>query len=113
MSLVAWLCGHRASANLIAAAVCFALLGYALYAEHQLGLEPCPLCIFQRIGIIALGIALLLAAGLSLARARLAGFVAVLLVVLAAGSAAGVAGRHVYIQSQPPGTVPACGAGLE
>ena len=30
-----------------------------------------------------------------------------------AGAAIWVAGRHVWIQSQPPGTVPACGAPLD
>ena len=24
-------------------------MAYALYAQHVLGLEPCPLCIFQRV----------------------------------------------------------------
>jgi disulfide bond formation protein DsbB len=54
-----------------------------------------------------------LAALLSVPRARAAGVVAVLLVMLAAGAGAGVAGRHVYIQSQPAGSIPACGATLE
>ena len=39
------------------------MLGYALYAQYGLGLEPCPLCIFQRITIITLG-CLFLAVGL-------------------------------------------------
>lgn len=112
MSLITWLRGHRAVANLAAAAVCFALFGYAVYSQYQLGLQPCPLCIFQRIGMLALGTAFLLAALLAIPRARLAGYLSVLLVMLAAGGAAGVAGRHVYIQSQPPGSVPACGADL-
>jgi len=38
------------------------LLGYAWYAQAQLGLEPCPLCIFQRVGIAACGVLFLLAA---------------------------------------------------
>ncbi len=42
--------------------LCAALLGYALYAQFKLGLEPCPLCIFQRIGIVALGVVFLIAA---------------------------------------------------
>ena len=37
-------------------------MGYALYAQHGLGLEPCPLCIFQRVGVIALGVVFLVAA---------------------------------------------------
>ena len=38
------------------------LIAYALYAEHVLGLEPCPLCILQRVAVIALGISFLLLA---------------------------------------------------
>jgi disulfide bond formation protein DsbB len=41
---------------------CLAMLGYALYAEKVLHLEPCPLCMFQRVGVAALGIVFLLAA---------------------------------------------------
>lgn len=112
-NIVSWLRSHRIPVNLAAAAACFALFGYAIFAQYSLELDPCPLCIFQRIAVLALGVAFLLAALLSLPRARAAGFVAVLLLVLAAGSGAGVAGRHVYIQSQPAGSIPACGATLE
>ena len=35
------------------------------------------------------------------------------LIFLVAGATVWVAGRHVWIQSQPPGTVPACGAPLD
>ena len=29
--------------------ICAALLGYAFYVQFQLGMQPCPFCIFQRI----------------------------------------------------------------
>ena len=35
---------------------CCALMTYALYAQYVLNLEPCPLCIFQRIAVIVMGI---------------------------------------------------------
>jgi hypothetical protein len=38
------------------------LLGYAYYAQYVLHLEPCPLCIFQRIGIFVIGVLFGLAA---------------------------------------------------
>src|ERR1043165_8846229 len=48
--------------NLIGALLCAAALGYALYAENVLRLLPCPLCIFQRITVAALGAVFIVAA---------------------------------------------------
>lgn len=108
-----WLRAHRIAVNVAAGLACFALYGYALYAERVLGYQPCPLCIFQRVGVNALGVALLLSAGLAVTRQRWAGLLATVLVVLATAVAAGVAGRHVYVQAQPAGTYASCGASLE
>ena len=83
---------------------------YAIYAEKVLGYVPCPLCMFQRVCIGALGIVFLIA-GLHNVRGHGAKFYA-FLVFLAAGAAIWVSGRHVWVQHQPPGTVPACGAPL-
>lgn len=113
MGLLAWLRSHRVVANLAGAAVCFGLYGYALYTQYFLDYQPCPLCMFQRFGVISLGVALVLSAGLSLPRGRWGGFTSVALVVVATAIAAGVAGRHVYVQAQPPGTYASCGASLE
>ena len=52
----------RRALNAAGALVCLGLLGYAWYAQAQLGLEPCPLCIFQRVGIAGCGALFLLAA---------------------------------------------------
>ncbi len=91
---------------------CVAMMGYALYAERVLGFEPCPLCMFQRVGVVILG-AVFLAAALhhprGVAGARVyAGFLA-----LAAAFPLYVSGRHVYIQSLPFGSVPSCGASFD
>lgn len=111
---VTWLRRHRVAVSVAAALVCFGLYGFALYAQHVLGYEPCPLCIFQRYGINSLGVALLLAAGLALLSGRRwAGIVSVVLILLSTALAAGVAGRHVYVQAQPAGTYESCGASLE
>jgi disulfide bond formation protein DsbB len=102
---------RRQKVNLAAALACAGMLGYAIYAEKVLGLQPCPLCMFQRVCIGALGLVFLLA---GLHRVRYYGAIvygAFILVV--AGAAIWVAGRHVWIQAQPPGTVPACGAPLD
>lgn len=101
----------RRALNFAGAGACALLLGYAYYAQYFQGYEPCPLCIFQRVAVLGLGIAFLLAAlhnpGDTGARiyATLTGLVAV--------AGMGVAGRHVYIQSLPAGSVPECGATLD
>ena len=102
---------RRQKINLGAALVCAAMFGYALYASRVLGLLPCPLCMFQRVCIVTLGIMFLIAA-LHPAR-RTGAIVYGLLIFLAAGAATWVAGRHVWIQHQPAGTVPSCGAPLD
>ena len=102
---------RRRKINLAAALVCFGMVGYALYTEKYLGLVPCPLCMFQRVCIGALGLVFLVAA-LHPAR-RTGSIVYGVLIFLVAGATSWVAGRHVWIQAQPPGTVPACGAPLD
>ncbi|MGO8857821.1 MAG: disulfide bond formation protein B [Steroidobacteraceae bacterium] len=99
------------SANLLGALACAALLAYAYYAQSVLHLEPCPLCIFQRVGIFAIGVIFALAA----AHDPAAWGRRVYAVLLGSASLAtiGVAVRHLYIQSLPPGTVAACGASLD
>jgi protein dithiol:quinone oxidoreductase len=101
----------RRMINLAGFAACAAMMGYALYAEHRLLLAPCPLCVFQRVAVIALGIVFLLAALLA-PRGRGSKVLAGLIGVIAA-IGAGVAGRHVWLQSLPPDEVPACGPGLD
>jgi disulfide bond formation protein DsbB len=101
----------RRIGNLLGFAACAALLGYAYYAQFVLHLEPCPLCIFQRVGVFAMGLVFLIAAahdpvgGLKRAYAAL--------LALSALATAGVAVRQLYIQSLPEGSVPACGASLD
>jgi protein dithiol:quinone oxidoreductase len=92
-------------------AACAALLAYALYAQLHLGLEPCPLCIFQRIGVALLAL-MFLAAALHDPRSAGGRFAYGMLIALAALATVGVAARHVYVQSLPPGSLPSCGAPL-
>jgi disulfide bond formation protein DsbB len=102
---------NRRLINFAGFIACVALLAYAYYTQYELGLEPCPLCIFQRIGVAALGVVFLIA-GLHNSRGWGARVYAVL-VALAALATVGVAMRHLYVQSLPPGTIPACGAPLD
>jgi disulfide bond formation protein DsbB len=91
-------------------AACTALLAYALYSQFYLGLEPCPLCIFQRIGMALLGLAFLAA---TLHEAHGGGrYVYAGLIGVAALATLGIAARHLYVQSLPPGALPSCGAPL-
>ncbi len=96
----------------LAALACFTMFGYALYVQHHDMLEPCPLCIFQRIAVVGLGVALLLTLAVP-DRWRILGNVSVALVGLVGLAGMGVSARHLYIQSLPPGKVPVCGATLD
>ena len=90
---------------------CAGMMGYALYAEHVLMLEPCPLCVFQRMAVIALGIVFLIAA-----LHNPSGWgqrVYAVLLLLPAGAGMGVSGRHAWLQTLPPDQVPSCGPGFE
>jgi protein dithiol:quinone oxidoreductase len=100
----------RRLVNFAGFAACAALLAYALYTQFYQGLEPCPLCVFQRIGIALLGV-VFLAAAVHNPRGRGGAVYACLLGVAALATLA-VAARHVYVQSLPPGSLPSCGAPL-
>lgn len=100
----------RRPANFAGFLICAGLIAYALYAQFHLGLDPCPLCIFQRIGIALLGVIFLIAA-LHNPRAWGAGVYAVLIAIAALATVA-VAARQVYLQHLPPGAIPSCGAPL-
>jgi disulfide bond formation protein DsbB len=97
--------------NLFGFLCCAGLLGYAWYAQGVLRVEPCPLCIFQRIGVATVGLVFLVG-WLHAPRAWGARVYGVL-VALAALATMTVAARHVWIQHLPEGAVPACGAGLK
>jgi protein dithiol:quinone oxidoreductase len=101
----------RRIANGLGAAVVVALMSYALYAQHVLHLEACPLCIFQRVAMIAVGTVLAIAA---LHAPRGAGArIYAGLGALAALVGAGISGWHVHLQGLPPEAVPACGPGFD
>lgn len=94
-------------------ALCAALLAFALYVQFGMLMLPCPLCILQRIAFAAMGVGFLLG-GLHAPRGRLGRGLYGLLVLIPAAAGAGVAGRHVWLQSLPPSEVPLCSSmGLE
>jgi len=90
--------------------VCAGLLGFGLYLQHVQHLEPCPLCILQRYAFVATGIFALIGA---LHRpARVGSALYGLLIALAAGAGAGVAGRQVWLQHNPTPALD-CGPDLD
>lgn len=92
-------------------AFCAGVLCFAYYLQFYKGLEPCPLCILQRVAYIATGLIFLIAA-IHNARRIMSRIYAVL--IAAAGlTGAGIAARHVWIQHLPPDQVPECGPGLD
>ena len=89
---------------------CAALVGFALYNQHVNYLDPCPLCIIQRVAFIAIGVIALLAAIHN--PKRIGRYFYAWLLVAGAAFGTFIAGRHVWLQNLPPEDVPECGPGL-
>ena len=100
----------RRSLNLAGLLCCAGLLAYAWYTQGVLRVEPCPLCIFQRIGVATCG-TLFLMAWLHSPNGWGARAYGVLIAAAAALTMA-IAARHLWIQHLPEGEVPVCGATL-
>ncbi|WP_305806424.1 disulfide bond formation protein B [Stenotrophomonas sp. YIM B06876] len=96
---------------LLGFAVCAAVLGYAIFVQLQQGLEPCPLCIFQRLAFAALGLLFLIGA-LHGPRGKTGRQGYMVLAVVAAAIGAGIAARHVWIQVMPKDGMSSCGPPL-
>jgi len=101
----------RRPGNALGFLVCAGLLAFAYYLQFAKGLEPCPLCILQRVVFAAMAIVFLVAA---VHRPRRAGawVYGVLLLALATAGTA-IAGRHVWLQHTPEAERPSCGPGLD
>ncbi len=87
-----------------------ASMASALYLQYAVHLHPCPLCIFQRVAMMTVGLIALIATlhdGGRFSRRAYA-----LLLALAALAGAGVATRHIWLQHLPADQVPDCGPGL-
>ena len=95
----------------LGAGVCLALLGFAYYLQYARGLEPCPLCILQRVILAATGVVFLAAAVHH--PARIGGWVYGGLAFALAAAGTAVAARHVWLQHTPEAERPSCGPGLD
>lgn len=86
---------------------CCGLMATGYYMEFVLDMEPCPLCMTQRVFIVLAGL-IALAGGVhkpALWGTRIYG----VLTALAAAIGAGFSIRQLYLQSLPADQVPACG----
>jgi disulfide bond formation protein DsbB len=95
---------------LFVAVACAGMVSYALYVQHFDFIDPCPLCVLQRIAYMWIGAVSLLAAihspGVTGRWIYGAG------VILGGAAGLAIAGRHLWLQSLPADQVPDCGMGL-
>ena len=89
----------------------FGLVALALYIQQKHHLEPCPLCISQRIAFMSLGVLFLIAALHN--PATIGRRIYALLHFFAAVTGAGIASRHIWIQANPDKVMAECGAGFD
>jgi protein dithiol:quinone oxidoreductase len=85
--------------------LCLLMLAWAYYLQYVEEMEPCPLCYFQRVVIIAFAVILAV-------NAWLKPWLSASLLALFSLTGIGIAGRHIYIQNLPADQVPACGQGI-
>jgi protein dithiol:quinone oxidoreductase len=90
---------------------CFGLVALALYLQTSEGLEPCPLCISQRIAFMALGVVFLAALLHNPGKTGRRVYGVLQFAVAAVG--AGIAARHIWIQTHPEEVMAECGAGFD
>src|SRR5437867_7352023 len=102
----------RRIGNLVGFLVCAGMLSFGYYLQFVGGLEPCPLCIIQRLLLLAVGVAFL-ATALHHPAGRLgAGLYGGAIALLAAVGGA-VAGRQVGLPYTPAAPRPAWGTVLD
>ncbi len=90
---------------------CFGLVALALVIQTQYELEPCPLCITQRMVFMGMGVVFFISAFIppaSLLKKLFTG-----LKVLIALGGAGVAIRHWYLQANKESMIADCGVGFD
>ena len=92
--------------------LCVSLIAVALYMQYGLNYGPCPLCIFQRIAFILIGLICLFAAFHNPPYGGAGNKFYGMLIGLSALGGIGLSLRHSWLQHFPPDTVE-CGAGLD
>lgn len=90
---------------------CVFLLSMGAYFQFVQGLDPCPLCISQRIAILLTGLVFLSAAIHNPGQKGVTAYSILGAVIALCGAA--ISTRHVWIQHLPADKVPECGPGLD
>ena len=103
---------RRRAGNLLGFLACAGMLAFGYYLQFSAGIQPCPLCIIQRLLLLGTGIAFL-AAALHHPAGRLGAGIYGGVIALVAAAGVVVAGRHVWLQHTPADQRPACGPGLD
>ncbi len=93
------------------AATCLGLLAYGYYLQYFHNLEPCPMCIFQRLCFMAVALIAIVGAVHGPRGNGIYGYLATIGVFSVIGG--GIAARQTWLQHLPPELVPECGPGLE
>jgi disulfide bond formation protein DsbB len=103
--LIDWFFGAPRRAFALIGLACVAMLGFGMYLQHVVGLEPCPMCVVQRYALVLIA----LCAGLASATGRKGLQIPMaLLALLAAVGGAFTAARQSWLQWHPPEFV-SCG----
>lgn len=90
--------------------LCIFLLSGSAYFQIVMGMQPCPLCIVQRMMLVAIGFFLLLQLAIEdVLIDRINGVLAFFSALIGAAAA----GRQVWLEHLPADQVPACGASLD
>jgi len=90
---------------------CVGLMGFGYYLQYGVGLEPCPLCMTQRVFFVVTGLTALVAALHGPGRFGRRGYAVLVVLFCLLGGA--FSGRHLWLQSLPADRVPACGPSID
>ena len=99
------------SGYILGSIACFATVALALVIQTKYNLEPCPLCITQRMFFMGLGVLYLI--GAFVKPASILQKILAALQVLTAMGGAGWAIRHWYLQAHKGEIIADCGVGFD
>lgn len=101
---------HWRLVHLFALLVCVFLLAGAAYMQLVLGLQPCPLCIIQRVIILIMG--LLFLVGVIYVPQAMGRKIFGCLTLLLSAAGIAVSARHVWLIHRPAKGITSCGADI-